>query len=166
MPNCAARAAAEIAVVAPAIVVAAKMLRRESSRIAISICQWAAQIYARRDLQARYDCLFIDEFQDTDPLQAEILLSLSGHSKADAATKAGKLFVVGDPKQSIYRFRRADIDIYNIVRQRFSETGVGREIARGVVDGERVAITKGLAVGELVVTEGGDRLRDGRDRQL
>ena len=32
---------------------------------------------ARRDLQARYDCIFIDEFQDTDPLQAEILLALS-----------------------------------------------------------------------------------------
>ena len=45
---------------------------------------------ARRDLQARYDCIFIDEFQDTDPLQAEILLSLSGQTKADAATKTGK----------------------------------------------------------------------------
>src|SRR4029079_215164 len=40
--------------------------------------------------------------------------------------RSGALFVVGHPKQSIYRFRRADIDIYNIVRQRFSESGVGR----------------------------------------
>ena len=36
-----------------------------------------------------------------------------------------RLFVVGDPKQSIYRFRRADIDIYNIVRARFGEPRVG-----------------------------------------
>jgi ATP-dependent helicase/nuclease subunit A len=71
---------------------------------------------ARRDLQARYDCLFIDEFQDTDPLQAEILLSLSGHTKADATIKTGKLFVVGDPKQSIYRFRRADARQYRRIR--------------------------------------------------
>ncbi len=40
--------------------------------------------------------------------------------------RPGALFVVGDPKQSIYRFRRADIDIYNIVRGRFSATGVGK----------------------------------------
>lgn len=71
---------------------------------------------ARRDLQARYDCIFIDEFQDTDPLQAEILLSLSSQTKADAATKTGKLFVVGDPKQSIYRFRRADARQYRRIR--------------------------------------------------
>ena len=36
------------------------------------------------------------------------------------------MFVVGDPKQSIYRFRRADIDIYNIVRGRFSDPAIGR----------------------------------------
>jgi membrane fusion protein, multidrug efflux system len=36
-----------------------------------------------------------------------------------------------------------------------------RPVTLGVVDGERVAVTKGLSVGEIVVTEGGDRLRDG-----
>ena len=40
--------------------------------------------------------------------------------------RPGALFIVGDPKQSIYRFRRADIDIYNIVRRRFSDPAVGR----------------------------------------
>ncbi len=40
--------------------------------------------------------------------------------------RPGALFVVGDPKQSIYRFRRADIDIYNIVRERFSDPAIGR----------------------------------------
>jgi ATP-dependent helicase/nuclease subunit A len=46
----------------------------------------------------------------------------------DVPLRPGALFVVGDPKQSIYRFRRADIDIYNIVRQRFSDPAVGRVV--------------------------------------
>jgi ATP-dependent helicase/nuclease subunit A len=65
----------------------------------------------RRSLQQKYRWIFIDEFQDTDPLQAEIMLRLAGESSEGRA-----LFVVGDPKQSIYRFRRADIDVYNRVR--------------------------------------------------
>jgi ATP-dependent helicase/nuclease subunit A len=71
----------------------------------------------RTDLQRRFSHLFVDEFQDTDPLQAEILLLLAS---ADASVTSwrevrpapGKLFVVGDPKQSIYRFRRADVGAY------------------------------------------------------
>jgi ATP-dependent helicase/nuclease subunit A len=63
----------------------------------------------RRALQDKYRWICVDEFQDTDPLQAEIMFALSGGS--------GALYVVGDPKQSIYRFRRADIDIYNHVRR-------------------------------------------------
>jgi ATP-dependent helicase/nuclease subunit A len=42
--------------------------------------------------------------------------------------RPGALFVVGDPKQSIYRFRRADIEIYNTVRERFSDKSVGRVV--------------------------------------
>ena len=61
-------------------------------------------------LQHRFTHLFIDEFQDTDPLQAEILLLLAADDvrEADwmeARPVPGKLFVVGDPKQSIYRWR-------------------------------------------------------------
>ena len=72
---------------------------------------------ACRDLQNRYDRIFIDEFQDTDPLQAEILLSLCANDRGDKAGKTGKLFVVGDPKQSIYRFRRADARQYRRIRE-------------------------------------------------
>lgn len=91
----------------------------------------------RHALQRKYRHIFIDEFQDTDPVQAEIafLLAADETTVADAPTtidwrtvslRSGALFVVGDPKQSIYRFRRADIDIYNIVRARFSDPAAGR----------------------------------------
>lgn len=69
------------------------------------------------ELQARYDRLFVDEFQDTDPLQAEILTTLAPPER---------LFLVGDPKQSIYRFRRAEPRIYEAVRTRLLDAGVGR----------------------------------------
>ena len=95
----------------------------------------------RRALQQKFRHLLVDEFQDTDPVQAEILFWLAEDVNAWPSTKKkgatdwqriplrpGALFVVGDPKQSIYRFRRADIDIYNIVRQRFSGPGGGRVV--------------------------------------
>ena len=71
----------------------------------------------RRDLQQRFSHLFVDEFQDTDPLQAEILLLIAADDPAcdrylEACPIPGKLFVVGDPKQAIYRFRRADVVLY------------------------------------------------------
>jgi ATP-dependent helicase/nuclease subunit A len=72
----------------------------------------------REELKRRYRAILIDEFQDTDPIQYEILLYLAeqlGHSAGDwRAVKLapGKVFVVGDPKQSIYAFRRADIEAY------------------------------------------------------
>jgi ATP-dependent helicase/nuclease subunit A len=93
----------------------------------------------RRALQQKFRYLLVDEFQDTDPVQAEILFWLAMDDTISSATehkpvpdwrtlplRHGALFVVGDPKQSIYRFRRADIDIYNIVRRRFNDPEVGR----------------------------------------
>jgi ATP-dependent helicase/nuclease subunit A len=118
----------------------------------------------RRALQRKYRHLFVDEFQDTDPIQAEILFLLAANEpsvvsafrrtdeqscvvpafrRADVgeglqppasspqpdwrriALRPGSLFIVGDPKQSIYRFRRADIEIYNIVRTRFEDPSIG-----------------------------------------
>lgn len=81
----------------------------------------------RAALQQKFRWLLVDEFQDTDPLQAEILFWLAAADDAPDWTRVGlrpgSLFIVGDPKQSIYRFRRADIDTYQTVRQRIEETG-------------------------------------------
>jgi ATP-dependent helicase/nuclease subunit A len=92
----------------------------------------------RRALQETYKHLFVDEFQDTDPVQAEIAFLLAADESPGDRTRLGgpvdwrtvplrpgALFVVGDPKQSIYRFRRADIDIYNIVRARLGDPSCG-----------------------------------------
>jgi ATP-dependent exoDNAse (exonuclease V) beta subunit len=88
------------------------------------------QPVVREYLQNRFSHLFIDEFQDTDPLQAEILLLLAADDPAESdwlkiRPVAGKLFVVGDPKQSIYKFRRADILLYRQIRDAMVERGCG-----------------------------------------
>ena len=82
----------------------------------------------RAEFQGRFKRFFVDEFQDTDPLQAELLLLLTaGDPLEDEWTRvrpvAGKLFIVGDPKQSIYRFRRADVGIYRRVCEQLKAAG-------------------------------------------
>ena len=72
----------------------------------------------REELKTRFKAILVDEFQDTDPLQYEIILWLCEEPSRRAASwrdirlAPGKLFVVGDPKQSIYGFRGADIAAY------------------------------------------------------
>jgi ATP-dependent helicase/nuclease subunit A len=85
---------------------------------------------ARRALGERYPRLLVDEFQDTDPIQAEVCLLLAsepdGTKEPDwrnVRPRPGALFVVGDPKQSVYRFRRADIQTYVEVKKRFKAFG-------------------------------------------
>jgi ATP-dependent exoDNAse (exonuclease V) beta subunit len=82
----------------------------------------------RHELQQRYSHFFVDEFQDTDPLQAEILMLLAADDPNETNWRAvrpipGKLFLVGDPKQSIYRFRRADVALYEEVKERLRCVG-------------------------------------------
>src|SRR6202158_5182346 len=82
----------------------------------------------RRHLQAKFKRIFVDEFQDTDPIQAEILLLLASddsRSSAGGTARAvpGKLFIVGDPKQAIYRFRGTDVDTYWKVRKQLEQDG-------------------------------------------
>ena len=97
-------------------------------------------IAARDHFRERYSHILIDEVQDTDPLQAELAMFLaedvSGSAESsdrpndwhDVRPAAGKLFIVGDAKQSIYRFRRADI------RQ--------VKLMQGLVGGSNVLLTR------------------------
>jgi len=69
----------------------------------------------RRYFRERFLVLIIDEFQDTDPLQVEIAQTLAGHAPGD-------LVVVGDAKQSIYRFRRAEVSLFEAISTRAART--------------------------------------------
>jgi ATP-dependent exoDNAse (exonuclease V) beta subunit len=71
----------------------------------------------RVHLQRTFRRIFVDEFQDTDPVQAEILMLLAADSPDEPDWRRvrpvpGKLFIVGDPKQAIYRFRGTDVETY------------------------------------------------------
>jgi ATP-dependent helicase/nuclease subunit A len=80
---------------------------------------------ALKRIRERYRYILVDEFQDTDPVQAEIVYLLGGDPSAGdrLGLEPGKLFIVGDPKQSIYRFRKADIETYDRVRRTLSSRG-------------------------------------------
>lgn len=86
----------------------------------------------RADLQSRISHVFVDEFQDTDPLQAELLLLIAADDPTESDWRRvrpapGKLFIVGDPKQSIYRFRRADVALYQEIKAGLIERGAELE---------------------------------------
>ncbi len=75
-------------------------------------------------LRRRYRFILVDEFQDTDPLQAEIIMLLAGRQGSSGVDpEPGRLFIVGDPKQSIYRFRGADVEIYEQVKEAIAGAG-------------------------------------------
>ncbi len=83
---------------------------------------------ARRYFQSRFTHLLVDEFQDTDPIQAEVIFLLAAEDPEERDWRAcvprpGSLFLVGDPKQSIYRFRRADIATYAQAKRILVERG-------------------------------------------
>jgi ATP-dependent helicase/nuclease subunit A len=82
----------------------------------------------RQYFRERFTHLLVDEFQDTDPIQAEVMLLLTSDNPCEMHWRRckpvpGSLFVVGDPKQSIYRFRRADIVTYGQVKAIIENSG-------------------------------------------
>jgi ATP-dependent helicase/nuclease subunit A len=90
------------------------------------LLEWARDLLAqspeaRAYFRRRFPVLLVDEFQDTDPVQADIALCIASEDEPGAdwlelEPRPGSLTLVGDPKQSIYRFRRADIAVYDAVR--------------------------------------------------
>lgn len=79
----------------------------------LSDSEHAAYLHARID--SRYKHILIDEFQDTNPLQWQIVrawLDAYGHD-----ARRPSIFIVGDPKQSIYRFRRAEPRVFQAARE-------------------------------------------------
>lgn len=87
-------------------------LEWQASRL---MSQESTSAYLQARLDAKYKHILIDEFQDTNPLQWQILQGwLSGYGLGGDSPK---IFIVGDPKQSIYRFRRADSRLFDVVKQ-------------------------------------------------
>jgi ATP-dependent helicase/nuclease subunit A len=85
----------------------------------------------RRTLQRQLRLLIVDEFQDVDPVQKEIayLLGAPGSGRSGSCgTGSIRLMLVGDPKQSIYRFRHADVTVWTAVEQDFRVRGHGRVV--------------------------------------
>ncbi|EQD68391.1 DNA helicase, UvrD/REP type [mine drainage metagenome] len=116
------------------------------------------------EIRNSYSVIMVDEFQDTDPVQLEIVKRLSGTFErsidAQEKTPLAPLFFVGDPRQSIYRFRGADLDGYLLVaRSTSAESRVdlnvnfrsNEEIVNWVNDSfeDYFAITSGLPASPL-----------------
>ena len=84
--------------------------------------------YVQQRLDARVRHLLIDEFQDTSPLQWQALHAwLQGYAGAGGGLSPPSVFIVGDPKQSIYRFRGADPRVFGAA-QRFIAEGLGGDL--------------------------------------
>jgi len=97
---------------------------------------------ARDYFHRRYKVLYVDEMQDTDPVQTELLFYLTADKDHFNGTDwklcrpvPGSLFLVGDPKQTIYRFRGADIGVYNDLLTLFREKGTDADAV-----GEKVTL--------------------------
>ncbi len=82
----------------------------------------------RAATRQRWQVVCVDEFQDTDPLQVELVHLIAGLDDGawpEASVDGGRLFFVGDPKQSIYRFRRAEVSLFAQVRDIYEPGRLG-----------------------------------------
>ena len=82
-----------------------------------------------RHIYGRHSYFLIDEYQDTNPIQAEVFFYLTAKEPKEnwkeCIPHPGSLFIVGDPKQSIYRFRNADVASFIRIRELFRNPDVG-----------------------------------------
>nr|WP_100410805.1 UvrD-helicase domain-containing protein [Acidovorax sp. 69] len=84
--------------------------------------------WVQERLDARIRHLLVDEFQDTNPLQWQALHAwLSGYAGSGGGAQPPSVFIVGDPKQSIYRFRRAEPQVF-IAARAFVRDGLGGDL--------------------------------------
>ncbi len=113
--------------------------------------------WVQERLDARIRHLLVDEFQDTNPLQWQALHAwLSGYAGSGGGSAAPSVFIVGDPKQSIYRFRRAEPQVF-LAAQAFVRNGLGGDLlscdhtrrnATGVIAAVNSALGTAQAQGE------------------
>lgn len=113
----------------------------------------------RRALAERYPRLLLDEFQDTDPIQIEIAVLIAsddpdagGKPWQEITVEPGRLFFVGDPKQSIYRFRRADIEMFMAARDEL--IGSPKHLSRNFRTGRPIIEWVNATFAKLIVREG------------
>jgi len=92
-------------------------------KLALQLLSTHPDVLAR--VRGRYKYVMVDEFQDTNERQRQLVYLLSGGDKEHL--RGQRLFVVGDPKQSIYRFRGADVSVFAQVRKEILDSG-GRDI--------------------------------------
>jgi ATP-dependent helicase/nuclease subunit A len=103
--------------------------------------------YMQVRLDARYRHILVDEFQDTNPLQWQVLQAwLEGYGELDAAAPDDRprLFIVGDPKQSIYRFRRAEPRVFDAARALLARDFGAVQLRTNVTRRNRPAIVEVL----------------------
>lgn len=113
----------------------------------------------RRALAQRYERLLLDEFQDTDPIQIEIAVLIASDDQeagqkhwSAIRTEPGRIFFVGDPKQSIYRFRRADIGMFMTARDEL--VGASLQLSRNFRTGKPIIDWVNATFAKLIVGEG------------
>ena len=126
----------------------------------------------RAALHRRYRHLLIDEFQDTDPIQIELAVLIAGLHPGSGdlpwdqvEVRPGHLFFVGDPKQSIYRFRRADISLFLRAADRFGRGGGQLALTTNYRSTRSVISAVNLVFGRLIRPQwhGGVRSQPGYD---
>ncbi|MBI4472479.1 MAG: UvrD-helicase domain-containing protein [Acidobacteria bacterium] len=120
---------------------------------------------ARKDIREHYKnhfaALLVDEFQDTDHVQADIIALLAEHPDDSSRLATGKLMIVGDPKQSIYRFRRARVTVFfDMLRRIIDEGGTLEHLQDNYRSAAPIAEFSNR-LSEMMMDGMGKNLRDG-----